>query len=212
VFHDVNGDGVLDEVEPALGNRRVFLDANNNGVFDTGEVSRRVAADGHYTFEGLSAGVYRVRAVVPEGWRSSGGSVHVFTLAAGTSVRARNLLQTQRAAVLGVAFEDLDGDGRRDVGEVALAGWRVFVDENGNGLFDAGERSVLTDAGGNWGFKDLTAGSYVIRMGKPRGWAYTNPAGGSHGLTLTSGQVVKAVFGVRRIAAGARVVRVSGVG
>ncbi|WP_419195028.1 SdrD B-like domain-containing protein [Novipirellula herctigrandis] len=78
LWNDENGDGVLDDTEPRLGGRTLFLDTNNNGAFDIGEPTRVTLADdpvsptineaGSYEFAGLSAGNYAVRQILPTGW------------------------------------------------------------------------------------------------------------------------------------------------
>ncbi|MBL4659474.1 MAG: hypothetical protein JKY19_03890, partial [Alcanivoracaceae bacterium] len=55
------------------------------------------------------------------------------------------------AALFGMIFEDKDGDGNQDPGELPLVGWEVhFVDANGTLI-------VFTDANGEFVFVDLVA-------------------------------------------------------
>lgn len=73
-FNDLDGDGSF---EPGLGETvaadvRVFLDLNDNGVFDAAnEPSQLTALDGTFLFSGLSARDYRVRQILPSGTRST---------------------------------------------------------------------------------------------------------------------------------------------
>ncbi|MBY0309334.1 MAG: hypothetical protein K2Q09_11380, partial [Phycisphaerales bacterium] len=46
----------------------IYIDANNNGVKDTGEASTVTGANGTYSFTGLAAGTYIIREVVPTGY------------------------------------------------------------------------------------------------------------------------------------------------
>src|SRR5262249_36544677 len=46
----------------------VYLDANNNGVLNSGEVSTLTDSTGAFSFTDLGPGTYRVREVVPSGW------------------------------------------------------------------------------------------------------------------------------------------------
>src|SRR5438045_1073525 len=50
--------------------------------------------------------------------------------------------------VQGAVFNDLNGNGLRDIGEPGLAGWTVFIDVNKNNLIDAGDLTATTDANG----------------------------------------------------------------
>ncbi len=70
-WNDLNGNGKWDTGEPALSGVTVYLDANNNGVLDAGEISTTTAADGSYAFTGLAPGTYTVAEVVPAGWQQT---------------------------------------------------------------------------------------------------------------------------------------------
>lgn len=74
----------------------------------------------------------------------------------------------------------------RNVPEAGLAGWRVYIDANNNGIFDKGETSTLTDGSGNGGFKTLHArtAAYIIRVMPQAGWTRTTPASGSLSIVL----------------------------
>lgn len=64
VFGDANGNDNRDDSEVGLANRVVYLDANENGQLDSGEVSATTDADGYYAFTGLTGGAtYPVRVV-----------------------------------------------------------------------------------------------------------------------------------------------------
>src|SRR5262249_32427060 len=52
----------------------------------------------------------------------------------------------QSGRVTGAPFQDVNGNGARDPGELSLAGWVIYDDRNNNGVLDSGEPSVLTDA------------------------------------------------------------------
>jgi hypothetical protein len=65
VFWDTNANHVRDAGEPGQAGWVVYLDANNNGVLDPGEVTAATDSTGHYVFAGLSPGTYVVREVIP---------------------------------------------------------------------------------------------------------------------------------------------------
>lgn len=48
----------------------------------------------------------------------------------------------QNTTISGFFFEDRDGDGQYSIGESVLAGQYVFIDQNGNGLFDSDIETV----------------------------------------------------------------------
>jgi hypothetical protein len=202
-FNDLDGDGVKDSGEAGIASRRIYLDADLDGVFDATETSTLTSSTGAYTFKTLAAGSYRVREVLPSGWRRTAPSAGYFslTLASGASSTGRNFGSTQRVLISGTVFNDLDGDRVRDGGEAGLSGWRVFIDADLDGVFDSTEKSVLTSSSGAWSFKDLVAGTHRVRVVQQTGWTRTTPTSGYHGVTLTSGQTSTGkLFGERRIA------------
>jgi hypothetical protein len=194
VFNDLDADGVRDAGEGALTNVRVFVDADNDSIFDATEKGALSDASGNYKISGLAAGTHRVRQVKPNGYRivSPIAGYHTVTLAAGQPVTAKNFADTQKALISGTVYNDLDGDGVKDVGEAGVANTRVFVDADKDGVFDSTEKSTLTDSAGNYSFKTLSAGSYRIRANVASGWRRTTPSSGYYDFTLSSGGVASA--------------------
>jgi sugar lactone lactonase YvrE len=84
-------------------------------------------------------------------------------------------IQNDDAEIRGSKWNDLNGNGLRDTGEVGIAGWTVFLDTNQNGVLDAGETSTTTDASGNYAFPGLPAGSYTVAEQLQAGWQQTFP-------------------------------------
>lgn len=63
----------------------------------------------------------------------------------------------------GHKFHDMNANGIWDEGEPGLEGWTIFVDYNGNGLFDpATEPSDVTDAEGAYSIKVINAGTWTV--------------------------------------------------
>jgi hypothetical protein len=88
----------------------------------------------------------------------------------------------------------------KNSGEAGLANWRVFIDKDGDGFLDSGERSTLTDSSGNWSFRDLSAGMYRVRVVQQIGWSRTTPTSGYHSITLgNGGSSTGRTFGERKI-------------
>lgn len=58
-----------------------------------------------------------------------GGDANATTVVAAFDVPSNGVLA-------GTVFNDLDADGIKDGGEAGRANWRVYLDENGNGVFD----------------------------------------------------------------------------
>ena len=68
LWHDVDGDTVRDEDEPPLVGWTVYVDANDNGQLDDGELQRQTDADGGYRFDDLFSGQYILAQELPAGW------------------------------------------------------------------------------------------------------------------------------------------------
>ncbi len=192
-WNDINNNGVQDTGEPGLGGWTIFLDDNQNGLLDAGEISTATAADGTYSFRGLTPGTYLVAEERRPGWiqtfPASPGN-HVVMLAAGDVATDVDFGNLPAAEIHGMKWNDLNGNGVRDAGEPGLGGWTIFLDDNQNGYLDAGEISTVTAADGTYSFTDLAPGSYTVAELLQTGWAQTFPASpGRHVLTLAAGVV-----------------------
>ncbi len=68
-FHwlDEDSDGVYDPEEPGLAHVQMYLDANDNGVWDAGEQTTTTGSDGSYQFTDVAPGVQIVRQVAVAG-------------------------------------------------------------------------------------------------------------------------------------------------
>jgi hypothetical protein len=203
VFNDANSNGVKDAGEKNLAGVRIYIDANKNGAFNSA-TEKSVLSDalGNYKFTGLAAGAYRVREVTPLGRRLSGPATGFYdiALAGGAAVTGKNFANTANILISGAVFNDANGDKIKEASEAGLAGWRVYIDANHDGAFESTERSVLTNAAGNWSFSNLAAGSYVIRVSQQSGYTRTTPTAGSYAVSLTAGQSRTAVlFGEKKL-------------
>lgn len=76
-WSDTDGDGTRNDGEPGLAGVTIYIDANENGELEEGELSTVTVADnpatsddetGQYEFTGLAAGTYIVREVLPTGY------------------------------------------------------------------------------------------------------------------------------------------------
>lgn len=79
-WSDNDGDGMRDAGEPGLAGVVIYIDEDNDGEFDQGEMSAVTRADnpttpqdetGQYAFVGIGAGSYVVREVVPAGYQQT---------------------------------------------------------------------------------------------------------------------------------------------
>ena len=65
---DYNRNGQKDPGEFGISDVRMYLDLNNDDVWDEGEPSVSTDPNGHYEFTGLEAGMYTVREIKPVEW------------------------------------------------------------------------------------------------------------------------------------------------
>ena len=67
-YNDLNGNGQKDPGEPGIPGWTIFLDSNDNGIYDEDDESTTTDANGNYAFTNLQAGVYRIHEVNQTGW------------------------------------------------------------------------------------------------------------------------------------------------
>jgi hypothetical protein len=92
--------------------------------------------------------------------------------------------------VTGTKYNDLDGDGVRDVNEPGLPGWIIYADLDNDSTRDANEPFTTTDANGNYVLA-IESGTYTLREEPQAGWIQTSPraglyATGNNGTSLIS--------------------------
>jgi hypothetical protein len=69
LLEDMNADGDITTDPPLqLAEVTIYLDENNNGVWDEDEISTVTATDGTYQFPNLDVGDYTVAQVIPKNW------------------------------------------------------------------------------------------------------------------------------------------------
>jgi uncharacterized repeat protein (TIGR01451 family) len=71
---------------------------------------------------------------------------------------------TLRAVIGDRVWLDEDGNGLQDAGEAGIPNVRVFLDTNNDGIYDAGETFTYTDADGGYLFKNLAPASYNVAV------------------------------------------------
>jgi uncharacterized protein (DUF2141 family) len=186
VFNDSNANAKLDTGEVGLSGWTIYIDKNGDGKLNSGELKAITNSSGNYTFTDFETGTYSVHEVVPVGYRRTLPSKTSYSLAVtgGVNVTGLNWGNTTRALASGTVFKDNNGNKKFDSGEPGAPGMIVFVDANKDGVLDNGEASCTTDANGFWQFKNLKAGTYVVRIQSRTGYKITTPT--SFSLTVAS--------------------------
>ena len=89
------------------------------------------------------------------------------------------MADTNNGQIQGMVWDDQDGDGIQDAGELGLANWTVYLDQNQNGQMDTDEVSTTTDTSGNYVFSGLAGGTYYVAEVVQNGWQLTYPTSNS---------------------------------
>ncbi|HEX8323597.1 MAG TPA: SdrD B-like domain-containing protein [Tepidisphaeraceae bacterium] len=180
VFKDVNGNATQDSGDTGLAGVTVYVDLNNNALFDTDEPTAATDANGVATFAGVLMGTYTLRAAAPD---ASYTAAEAFTTINVTSnsvvVAPLPFVPAGTAQLSGYVINDKNTDGRWSSGEAGIAGRTVYLDANKNGTLDAGERTQVTASNGKYVFTGLAAGTYSLRQILPEGSTQTRPASGT---------------------------------
>jgi hypothetical protein len=72
ILNDLDGDGVRDSNEMGVGaGWDVYIDVDNDSILDPNEQSTTTDVNGNWTFWGLSAGTYKIRQILPNGWKQT---------------------------------------------------------------------------------------------------------------------------------------------
>ncbi|MEO5915832.1 MAG: SdrD B-like domain-containing protein [Luteolibacter sp.] len=173
VWNDLNGDGVQGTTEPAISGVKLFIDLNANGSRDSNEPFATTDASGNYAITGLAAGSYTVAVdttTLPAGVTQTGdpdatvNNKTSVTLASGQTITTADFGYQGNASVGDYIWNDANGDGVQDTTEQPIAGVKVFVDLNANGIRDANEPFATTNASGVYNITGLTPGTYTVAV------------------------------------------------
>ncbi len=189
VWSDTNGNGIQDTGEPGVPGVKVELLANCTG--NTVLATNSTNVNGDYIFDKLAAGQYRVRFTLPSGFSSFSpkkaildddydsdanpdGATDCITLNSGE--------QNYRVDAGLLKGGPTPTPTNTLVPNLGSLGDRVWLDNNSNGIQDAGEpgvpgvtvqlkdcnnnvlRTTTTDANGIYTFPNLNTGCYVVRF------------------------------------------------
>ncbi|MBN2184214.1 MAG: VCBS repeat-containing protein [Candidatus Krumholzibacteriota bacterium] len=158
VFHDADGDGVIDSGESGipdvtirLAGQRMDVITDNFGSF----------------FFALPAGEYSVQEVDPSGFTSTTANLVSLSLVAGqtTVVNFGDISDLPSGVIYGMVFEDDDKNGIIDGGEAGIEGALISL--------DSGEQ-IYSDENGYYAFT-VPQGNYTVVETDPSGYSSTTP-------------------------------------
>lgn len=207
IWNDADGSGIREASESALGGWTVFIDANGNGTLDSSELRTTSGSDGSYVLQVATAGDYAVRVVRASTWLATAPADGLRTVTVESSLVSGNNFgfRSTIATVSGTVFDDVNQNGGQDLGESGLAGWRIFVDLDDDGVLDAGEASTTSASNGAYTLSMVAGVSGLttkVRVLPVTGWTAVTPAGGVHVVTVSGGQSLAGRnFGLRALGA-----------
>ncbi len=212
-FLDLNVDGVRDPGEPGLPNFTVYIDGNDNGIFDPGELSDVTDATGAYsidvplTVDPLVNNSPSIPPIVREVQQPNFNQTAPLSGFYSVDILTDGFVSSDNdfgnvadpATISGVKWNDLNGDGSQDAGEPGLSNVIIFLDADDDGVLDGGEAFTTTDANGNYSFTIVEPANYVVAEVVPADFDQTFPSGdGRHRLTVRAGDVIPNInFGNR---------------
>ncbi len=171
------------------------IDLDGNGTIDP------VTESGRFEFDSMSSGQYTLTASVPFGWSETlaPGTITIVGNSSGEVIDYVRLGYGPTRGVRGWLFEDVNGEGTDEFDtDLALVGWTVFLDQNGDGTYNAGELNTLSDEDGFYSFSNLAPGTYSVTVQILSGYVLTTPA--SYSFDLSAGGIQSgAIFGAFRL-------------
>jgi len=172
-WKDYDGDGVWDADEPAIYNWTIEL---SNGQKTTTDM------DGKYSFTICVPGDYTVSEAMPDGWEASTPTEVDFRASSGEEIGPINFGNRQLfggGGVMGSKFWDENGNGVWDAGEATIAGIKIIIrDDKGDEVFQTTTINAPgAPAHGAWKCEQgLPPGIYTVEEVVPDGWVATYPA------------------------------------
>ncbi|MES2971227.1 MAG: SdrD B-like domain-containing protein [Patescibacteria group bacterium] len=175
---------------PVLAGWTIFIDANNNGILDNGELSTVTDVNGDYSFVDLMPGTFTLNEVLLAGWTQIFGP-STFSLTAGQTATDKDFGNFQNGGISGFKWNDINGNGVFDNGEPKLSGWTINLYRDSDDVDTIPEQlfaSTVTDVNGNYSFTNLSPlpnRFYGVCEVQQANWTQTFPAANAcHSIEL----------------------------
>ena len=205
-FEDTNGDRIREAGEPPLGGVTISLGLPVGPPTQT----TTTAADGTFLFTNLTPGSYVLTETVPSGFTQTvppSGGIAV-TLAAGGSSLDNvfgNFPGILKGKVVGLVFNDINGNGVQDSGEPTMSGVHFTLQLLPPPPSPPGSviQTAISDSHGGFVFDQVPFGQYQVAEQIPAGFQVTTPS--PTGVTVVSldaaNRTVKVLFGNQALGA-----------
>ncbi|MCX8056085.1 MAG: SpaA isopeptide-forming pilin-related protein [Ignavibacteria bacterium] len=168
VFVDANKNGVKDSGEGPLANVTIKLYDKDGVIIGTTTTN----SSGYYEFSGLIPGIYTIEEIDPENYRSTTPNFINLSLSSGQNSQNNNFGDILSADICGMVFNDENGDGVKQPSETGIADVLIELFEMPSGEFVA---STTTGVNGEYCFTYLIPGTYKIKENDLPGYISTTP-------------------------------------
>jgi LPXTG-site transpeptidase (sortase) family protein len=190
VFNDSDLNGTQGAGETGIGAVRVDLyDSTGSTLVAT----LTTTASGSYSFTNLTAGDYMVVETDLSGYVSTTPNSVPATVSAGGSMTVNfgdyRLPNSTLSGLLGMVFNDANGNGVQDSGETALSGVTIDLRNNVGTVI----ATTTTNTLGGYSFTNLAAGMYTVTETDPPGFISTTLNNVS--VNLSAGTTATVNFG-----------------
>jgi hypothetical protein len=185
-YNDLNGDGDWDTGEPGLENWKITLYRSTDGGATWTEYAHTYTdSNGYYEICVDVGGDFKVVEEDPAGWSPTSQTYFTFVATSGTDQGPFNFFNFQCFYVEGYKYEDMNGDGNWDPGDLGIEGWTITLyklDASGAWLVFA---TTTTDSNGYYSFYVCEGGEFKVAEEERTGWSPTSPT--SFQFTAISG-------------------------
>jgi serine-aspartate repeat-containing protein C/D/E len=175
-FEDLNANGARDPGEPGLSGVTILLTPAGGGTARTAVTD----ASGNFLFTDVAPSSYVLTEVVPTGFTQTmppSDGIPVTLASGGTSIGNvfGNFRGILTGSISGVKFNDLNGNGVRDLGEPGVGGIKMTLDGCPSPCSQPPIASTNTAADGSFSFT-IPFGTYFLSEALPFGFRQTVPA------------------------------------
>jgi len=181
-FNDLNGNGVKDPGEPGVANWEIDLVYVVPGPApDILMAQASTDANGAYKFINIPPGNYEIKELARQGWYATTPtvrSVHIPGSSSNQDFGNKLATQPSKGSIFGLKFNDLNGNGLKDSGEIGLSGWTIEL-KNATTLAVISTTNTASD--GSYSFLNITPANYVVSEVSKPGWTQTKPPAGPGG-------------------------------
>ncbi|MCF3645860.1 hypothetical protein [Planktothrix agardhii] len=156
-YLDQTGDNISSD-DTGLAGINIFIDKNENGSYDEGELKTTTATDGTWSFNNLGQDALgkKVYEILPDGYTQTvGNDGYTLPTVGGQNQTGLNFANFKLFNISGTKYLDQTGDGIT-TDDTGLGGVEIFIDKNNNGSYDDGDDVKTTTAtNGTWSFSNL---------------------------------------------------------